>query len=157
MSIIRDTIENQRTTTPTKVGDAIGVDEAVNQGQITSTTPIPGSNVEQVNGVQGALLGVGGQGYSWVNEKSNRAIGTTYTNTYGKPIGVSLTVSGQNNSDDNATFQIGGVDAFDMAYMNSSAYARNGNFFIIPNGETYVLNNGTANANTSVTAWVELK
>jgi len=40
MSKIRDLIENQRTTTPTKVGDAIGVDEAVNQGQLTSTTPI---------------------------------------------------------------------------------------------------------------------
>jgi len=34
MSIIRDTIENQRATTPTKVGDATLANEAVSKGQM---------------------------------------------------------------------------------------------------------------------------
>ncbi len=33
MGIVRDTIENLRSTTPTKTGDAVNSDEAVSKGQ----------------------------------------------------------------------------------------------------------------------------
>jgi len=50
MSKVRDIVENERTTTPTKVADAVNADEAVNKGQLVTTTPLVGSNVEQVSG-----------------------------------------------------------------------------------------------------------
>jgi len=51
MSIIRNTIENQRTTTPTKVGDATLADEAVSKAQITGATPLAGLNADLVRGL----------------------------------------------------------------------------------------------------------
>jgi len=158
MSIIRDTIENQRTTTPTKVGDAIGVDEAVNQGQLTSPTPLAGLNADLVDGVQGALLGVGGQGYAWVDETANRVVGTTYTNTTGKPIVVSVSCANNaNDSSHNAfKFEVDGIregvariESTNTSFTDATLIA------LVPSGSTYTVSIALGTAN--ITVWLELK
>jgi len=135
---------NGNNTQAFKVANATNADEALSMGQLVNATALAGSNVEQVNGVQGALLGVGGQGYSWVDETSNRALGTTYTNTYGKPMQVSAEV-GSNGSN------------FGDFYVNGTVYSlffgANCKFeLIIPAGATYKM---TASGN--IEKWSELK
>jgi len=152
MSIIRDLVENQRTTTPTKVGDAIGVNEAATLGQLTSPPPIPGSNADLVDGVQGALLGVGGQGYAWVDETANRVVGTTYINTYGKPIMVALNLTSTDATAISLT-----IDSISIwsNYQSSTGSRISIEGAIIPNGSTYILNVTTGTP--TLLSWSELK
>ncbi len=90
------TIIGQKTfAQPLKVADAVNTDEALNKGQLlTEIKAVDGAgsgiDADTVDGVQGALLGIGGAGYAWGNETANRTAGTTYTNTTGKPIVVSI-------------------------------------------------------------------
>ena len=106
-----------------------------------------GLDADTVDGVQGALLGIGGAGYTWVNETANRASGVTYTNTTGKPIQVVL----NNGSGSNAT----GSDF----YVNGTPVSHRwdagapGHSIIVPANNTYVFVLGSG----SIELWAELK
>ena len=103
-----------------------------------------GLDADTVDGVQGALLGIGGDGYAWVDETANRAVGTTYTNTTGHPIMVSIkTETGES--------MIYTVDGIDIAGSYDSNGINVPVSFIVPNNSTYLVSGG------SILIWTELK
>lgn len=99
------------------------------------------------------VLGVGlGVGQTWQGVGGSRVAGTTYTNTTGKPIVVSVYQSG-GGTNANLSLTVGGVLV---------AYAGNGSSqqtyqtvtAIVPNGATYVV---SVSGGQSISGWVELR
>src|SRR5690606_9018905 len=76
-----------------------------------------------------------GAGQAWYDETASRVQGTTYTNTYGRPIMVNVTV--YTSSTNSASFYVDGV-CVSFAVANATA-----NFYtlsaIVPGGATYRL------------------
>ena len=75
-----------------------------------------------------------GIGQIWQNVTSGRTLGTTYTNSTGKPIGIFVSTSTNQNGYLTAT--VGGVvvGTSNMSYFNNSSCQL---FFIVPPGATY--------------------
>lgn len=84
-----------------------------------------------------------GQGQTWQDVTSSRAIGTTYTNTTGKPI--QLYITGDLND---STINIGGVPLTGRDYNAGSFIC-----LIVPVGATYSL----SPASTASLKWMELR
>ena len=102
------------------------------------------------------LLGIGGDGYSWIDETANRDLDTTYTNNTGKPIEVSITIYG--DSEANGVQLI--VDDIVITY-NKNVGGDNVDRFqmggTVPNGVEYKLINFDNDDGRSIDNWSELK
>jgi len=137
-------------------------------GQITIQEPATASNFTQnLTAVNGNIVTTGdsgtitqgmlstaassvGVGQTW--QSPSRAIGTTYTNSTGKPITVAMTVTCTN------AFTVQGLiinGATVYAGSVNVATAATGFSLIVPNGATYVTvtNGGTL----SIVSWAELR
>jgi hypothetical protein len=94
-------------------------------------------------------LSVGlGIGQTWTDVTSSRALSTTYTNSTGKPILVSIFCVFSNGS--SATLSVGGVDA---GYANAFSGGANNIQAVVPNGVTYSISGPYA----SLGHWAELR
>lgn len=121
-------------------------------GNVTLAAAATASNntvtLPSLTGTAALTSDVIGVGQTWANLISTgpRAIGTTYTNSTGKPIAVHIYCSGTGVM----TMTIGGVA---VGGFQSSASAVNGSgTWIIPNGTTYVIA-GTG----TLSYWSELR
>ncbi len=76
-----------------------------------------------------------GVGQSWVNVTSNRALATTYTNSTGRPIMVSI--YNNFNSSNALVLTIGSTGTLDQGFNGSNGAP--GFVAIIPTGSTYSL------------------
>ena len=155
-----------------KVADATLADEAVNKGQLDTKLPsssytandvlsklktVDGSgsglDADTVDGVQGALLGIGGQGYAWGDYTASRALDTWYTNTSGKPI--SILINAYTTASGNNALKVSGATT---VIINKGFGGGNGYGFgyqaIIPNGVQYLLTSGNG---LTVIQWNELR
>jgi len=96
---------------------------------------------------------IGGSNQSWIDETGSRSLGTTYTNSTGRPILVSVAIS-TSSSTYNAYCYVGSVK---VAYIacSSSAFTFASCQFIVPSGATYevVTNAGSG----SLQQWSELR
>lgn len=130
-------------------------------GTPTAPTVAAGTNTTQIATtafVQYAITNNGfGVGQVWTDVKASRALGTTYTNSSGKPIEVFVTV---NNTSPDGNYYIsiiiGGVLIGSQAA--SAAYASPGNQFAsaqftVPNGTTY----SVASSAGYLAYWQELR
>jgi len=153
-----DTIALRGTGGTLKVADAVNDDEALSKQQLVTTTPLAGSNVEQVSGTPKNLLGIGGDGYSWVDETTNRALDTVYTNDTGKPIFVKATL-GDDGGSPNYFHSYFYIDDVRVDYKGANSIGASVSFTvggIVPNGSTYKATTSSDDG-TKVTAWFELK
>jgi len=91
-----------------------------------------------------------GVGQTWSNVTGSRLLGSTYTNSTGKPIQVSISIL--QGSSGNGTLAIGGVNVGTVSASGLSEIS--GISAIVPNGNTYkyTVNAGTQTLNT----WAEL-
>ncbi|EPT3121752.1 hypothetical protein ACVQEB_003975 [Pseudomonas aeruginosa] len=89
-----------------------------------------------------------GEGQTWKNVTANRAKATTYTNTTGRPIYVSVLYR-DDATTGVASFSIGSLStvAPDMQSLQHSWFSA-----VIPNGETYMISGGL-----NLSAWWELR
>ncbi|HBO3938723.1 TPA: hypothetical protein L4T48_002269 [Pseudomonas aeruginosa] len=89
-----------------------------------------------------------GEGQTWQNVTANRAKATTYTNTTGRPIYVSVLYR-DDATTGVASFSIGSLStvAPDMQSLQHSWFSA-----VIPNGETYMISGGL-----NLSAWWELR
>ena len=78
-----------------------------------------------------------GVGQTWQDVTASRAWGTTYTNTTGRPITVSIVI-GNNGVGGNPTsyLRVGGVDVAALSF-NAGSYDVNTVIAIVPSGATY--------------------
>ena len=117
----------------------------------TVTTPATGDNDTSIAStafVNAMSLGVG-QTWTDVKTTPGRLLGTTYTNSTGKPIAVSFSIT--NASGGNAFITVSGV----TVAVGTGTTTNNGTSAIVPNGATYVCN-GTV-AGSTLNAWAELR
>jgi hypothetical protein len=97
-----------------------------------------------------------GYGQTWQNVKASRSAGTTYTNTTGKPIAISISVFPNGISASSSSLSINGI-SIGAVGINTGGY--NLGYYgtlsgIIPSGATYSFTLGNA---TSLDYWVELR
>jgi hypothetical protein len=86
-----------------------------------------------------------GIGQTWQNVTGSRSAGTTYTNSTGKPIFVSLSCVGSST----ATFSIDGIQ---VSEIGGSSAVRGMMGGIVPNGSTYV-----TGGSVTIDVWAELR
>ena len=89
-----------------------------------------------------------GVGQSWQNLTSSRASGVTYTNSTGKPIAVSITLTDQGGS--NYLVYVNGVVVINIWDYGSSG--AEDSFFIVPTGASYAISTGNI-----IQLWSELR
>ena len=128
-------------TTPSASQTVQGIIEIATDAEVQTGT----DTVRAVTpaGLKNASLGLG---QTWQDVSGSRVVGTTYTNSTGKPITVMINFL---NSTNTTSFI---VDGTTRATQAASVYRMTPFVAIIPNGSTYSIS-GTA---TSVT-WNELR
>lgn len=133
---------------------------------VTSFTMLVGDSVTLVNSGSGwsivngsallqyatgaPLLGVN---QTWQDLSASRALGTTYTNTTGRPIAVNVRVGSLSNGNVVANIAVNGIS---IAGTNTDNSAGQGVavFAIVPAGATYV---ATISLGTGTLVWTELR
>jgi hypothetical protein len=100
-----------------------------------------------------------GVGQTWQSVIGSRSTGTTYTNSTGRPIMVSVSCSSTSASGGVFGFQINGTRvAWQGAAQNASIDSRSNITIIIPNGVTYLVESGSvSNGGIAVGLWYELR
>ena len=129
------------------VTNDISVTDLAVTGNATLTNPLP-----VASGGTGSTTGGGlGVGQTWQNMIGSRAASTTYTNTTGRPMKISINYVGAPGQYAN-TLTIGGTVllSFKSIYIDGGDWQMQE---IIPNGVTYSLYNG----GRAVTSWWELR
>lgn len=110
-------------------------------GQVTLAAPaVAGTNTATLPVATGELSMLGTSGQTW--QTVTRVSGTTYTNSTGKPILVSITTGGAGTS-------VCTVDGVTVVSQAGSLQAQNS--FIVPNNSTYSC------TNASIQLWRELR
>jgi hypothetical protein len=97
-------------------------------------------------------VGAIGDGQTWQSVVGSRALGTTYTNSTGKPIMVNVAATIINTTTITAV-----VDGVTVAQENGTGASSNAPAtvsFIVPNGSTYSVSNS---GSTTLTVWAELR
>ena len=134
-------------------------------GYVESTQATAGTWATAPSTIQGkggqALSAMSSLGYgqTWQDVAASRAVGTTYTNTTGRPIQVQVTsYSGVGNNTARLTINGIIVSSFkDNDYYTASAVTPHNvtNMGIVPPGGTYSITNGTSG--TTIAYWAELR
>jgi hypothetical protein len=128
-------------------GDASG---ALNI-QTASTTAIAIDASQNVT--FSGTLNVFGSGQTWTSfTSSTRALGTTYTNTTGKPIEVSVTALLNAATLTGMSMTVNGVNVSQAGYASNGGWPMNVSA-VVPAGATYATNSSNLNFNT----WSELR
>jgi hypothetical protein len=122
-------------TSPTLVTPALGTPSSIVLTNASGTS----------NNLNAGL----GVNQTWTNVTSSRALGTTYTNSTGKPIQVSMNFASTSATSYTYTVVVDGVT---IVSMNTNYVCPNFNF-IVPDGKTYVIS-ATGN---SLGYWAELR
>ena len=129
---------------------AIFADSPVFTGTPSGPTAAPGTNTTQFATTEFVLANQSGLGIgqTWQNVLGSRALGTTYTNSSGNPIEVS--VSTVASSDTNSLeVTVGGVSILnDRSASGTSGHAT----FIVPAGATY-----SVASDKTLNRWAELR
>jgi len=113
-----------------------------------------GLDADLVDGVERHLLGIGGSGYSVIDETANRDVEITYTNTTGKPILVMINIHITDSSNDKY-FSINNTNVFVIG--GGTTTGDHSWVCVIPSGATYKATSPNNNGNYTITKWVELK
>ena len=138
---------------PTKTGSGASGTWGINISGNAATASNGG--VTSVNGATGAVtLGLLGVDQTWQDVTSSRALGTSYTNSTGKPIFVNVQNAWPSGYNVRVVIKatVGGV-TFWIAADNSDEYGVAVGNFIVPPGATY----SVTMENSSIGAWHELR
>lgn len=105
-----------------------------------------------MSGLAVSLAGVFGVGQTWQNVKASRALSTTYTNTTGKPILVSVCSTATSNNV-NAEISVDGVLIEQNQTAGGTLQAASVQA-VVPNGSQYSV---TGNGGLVIGGWMELR
>lgn len=126
-------------------------------GSLSATLPInKGGTGQTTAALAGSALGAIGIGQTWTNVTSSRAIGTTYTNSTGRPIMIAVTMQFPNSANAYVSFSING-SIVGYSGVNSAAQPAIliTNTYIIPDTATYLVT--TQVGSPSINNWWELR
>jgi hypothetical protein len=114
------------------------------------SSSLNGTGVSFSNGVSQSIPALGPD-QSWSDVTGSRSAGTTYTNSTGRPIAISVQVTDLAGNTQ-GIITVGGVQAYQTHIGNSVGYQPD-LMAIVPNGATYVV----SLTNYSVAKWCELR
>ena len=119
-------------------------------------TPSTSGNVLTSDGTSWTSAAPSGLGVGQTWQIPSRAGGTTYTNSTGKPIQVTISFSQGLSGSGSATVVVSGVTISSTSYSTTASggglpYTYS---FIVPNGATYSI---SVSGNTSLGTWAELR
>jgi hypothetical protein len=126
---------------------------------LQTVAPSTSGNVLTSNGTTWASstnLAIG-VGQSWTDVKASRALGTTYTNSTGKPIQLSVTIGHPNGANSEVSISVNSVVIGTLAdtYGANSPAFKMGVQHIIPNGATYAIS--IVQGSPTIFLWFELR
>ncbi len=93
-----------------------------------------------------------GNGQTWQSVIGSRSLGTTYTNSTGKPIAINVQVDGL-SAGNSVRINVNGVQIFGETTSNTSGFP-SAVFGIIPTGATYSV---VSSGGGTVIHWIELR
>ena len=146
------TVADGGTGVSTLTANAVLIGNGANA--ISSVSPGTNGNVLTSNGTawtSAANLYIG-VGQTWQNVTASRSVGTTYTNSTGKPIQVNIILGNFTDAAINMQLTVDGLQVATFGYGRAGA-GDNGNgtcTAIVPAGSTYL-------ATGTVSAWFELR
>lgn len=121
--------------------------EAGSETALRSMSPL---RVKQAIAALSSGIGIG---QTWQDVTASRVTGTTYTNSTGKPISISVWVAGTVGGYYSLEIIINSITTYyNQDYANASGYII-GATIIIPNGAIY----SVSGSNTALTKWWELR
>ncbi len=113
------------------------------------------STTQALTAAQGKVLNdkMFGVDQSWQNLTSSRASGVIYTNSTGKPILVSISLSDTTSQSPTVSIYVGGVLILTNNYDNGQNFGSFSHSFIVPSGSTYSMSSPLSTIQT----WSELR
>ena len=134
--------------------DIIGGTVSLRYATATAQTPATGDNSTRIATTAFAAAAAGlSQAWTNVLATPGRALGTTYTNSTGAPIQVSLSFSAA-SANSTADFVVGGV-RLGQAYLSINNNTVQGPYtFRVPVGATYLV---SVNGSATLGVWAELR
>ena len=127
------------------------------QGVVILNNTLTSTNTNQaLTAAQGKVLNdqAFGVGQSWQDVTASRALGTTYTNSTGKPIEVSISLPDTGGQSPTVTIDVGGVGILINNYDLGTGVSSFSHSFVVPVGATYRI---SVNISVSITTWAELR
>lgn len=135
-----------RSNVPFRIVGFIDISEATAGTWASAPTLVQGAGGEAL-----AALSAIGYGQTWQNLTGSRAFATTYYNTTGKPIALSIYLIGASGA--TQTLTVNGVAV--AAFYENSSYMHNPSLFtIVPPGGSYSL---TQSGGGTISTWNELR
>lgn len=141
---VGSTASNFNLTLPSTTGTV-----ALVSGDLGTPTSLVGTNITGT--ATGLNAGVG-VGQTWQNVSGSRTAGTTYTNSTGKPIVVSVSIS-RSGDVARVTMIVNGISVASAWTGVSGIEQRACAPVIVPNGSTYSI----ADVSGSIAIWAELR
>jgi len=126
---------------------------------VSDSTNLTANNTSYLGGIPASDFSQLGVGQTWQDVKLSRAFNTTYTNSTGKPIMVSVTVGSSSAAGFNMRFYVDGiVMAASGNSQTASTYSTGSTQVIVPNGSTYYVPSAAlSNGSGSILYWFELR
>jgi len=130
-------------------------------GTVTVAVPaVAGTNTVTIPAATGTVAltsDVIGVGQTWQNVGSSRALGTTYTNSTGKPIQLSVTINHPAGANSEISISVNSVVIGGLAdtYGGNSPALKMALQHIIPAGATYAIS--IVLGSPTIASWFELR
>jgi len=145
----QNTSGNAATATAPQSGGSFITSSNIGSQSVNYANSAGNGGVTSVNGSTGAVTVASlGVGQTWQNLTGSRSIGTTYTNSTGKPIMVIVFINAYNGT----SILVDGTDIFGtIGSQVNTIYSIS---FVVPSGSTY---NVQYNFGTTTPNWAELR
>jgi hypothetical protein len=145
----QNTSGNAATATAPQSGGSFITSSNIGSQSVNYANTAGNGGVTSVNGSTGAVTVASlGVGQTWQNLTGSRSIGTTYTNSTGKPIMVIVFINAYNGT----SILVDGTDIFGtIGSQVNTIYSIS---FVVPSGSTY---NVQYNFGTTTPNWAELR
>lgn len=148
--------DTARAVTPAGLAARTATETRAGVVELATTAEVQtGTDTDRAVTPAGLAASVIGMGQTWQDVTASRAVSTTYTNSTGRPIMVSVMSiqSGTTGSDVNRVrLNVSGVGVFDEYKAPGSQESRANAIAIVPNGATY-----SVSVATNLSRWMELR
>jgi hypothetical protein len=123
---------------------------------VNATNATTATNATQFQGK--TKLGLGITGEIWNDVTGSRSLGTSYTNTYGYPIMISVTTGAASGADGNKQINlyVNGVLVYNFGFYSTTGNNTPGAQAIVPPGQTYSVDNSGSSVTIGLNTWFEL-
>ena len=151
------TVDTTNKTLRVHDGSTVGGIRLATLSSVVLNNTLTSTDVTQaLTAAQGKVLNdqAFGVGQTWQDFTGSRALGTTYTNSTGRSIEVSISLPDTNSQNPTVTINVGGVNILINTYDLGTNVGSFSHSFVVPVGATYRISVGIP---VQITSWAELR